>query len=290
MLGSMQIEAEHYAAFDTPDWHPELYTSLTDRGIFRQIHCRKAVLAEDLTETVSIYERTGATEAWAGLACCPEREIEMPKKTVLTSAELAYINDLVSSTSTESGEARAGFNVDGGEKANGLLLQLAAKANLTLEAELEDYCMSFPLKLTQDEFQAIHLRLAPPTIYERGPVLRAWRLHLDEPLPLLSDDGNETALSVHELSPNGLLVDVSPKNAPKHLHMHLALPGEGSLEIDAHRIRDAEGGMTAYEVEYPQDRDAERIRSYLYEQHQRLHPELQPELPSEMLAATPEPS
>lgn len=217
-----------------------------------------------------------------------EKEIEMQKKTVLTSAELAYINDLVTSSSPESGETRAGFSVDGGEKANGLLLQLAAKANLRLEAELEDYCMSFPLGLTQDEFQTIHLKLAPPTIYERGPVLRAWRLHLDEPLPLLSDDGNETALSVHELSPNGLLVDAgSQQKAPKHLHLHLALPGEDSLEIDAHRIRDADDGMTAYEVEYPKDKDAERIRSYLYEQHQRLHPDLQPELPG-MPAETPE--
>lgn len=215
----------------------------------------------------------------------------MAKKTVLTSAELAYINELVSGSPVEPGEARPGFRVDGGEKANGLLLQLAAKANLTLEAELEDYCMSFPLQLNQDEFQAIQLQLAPPTIYERGPVLRAWRLHLDEPLPLLSNDGNETALSVHELSPNGLLVDAGPKRkAPKHLHLHLALPGEGSLEIDAHRIREAEGGMTAYEVEYPRDRDAERIRSYLYEQHQRLHPELQPELPTETLADAPESS
>ncbi|AHL74486.1 hypothetical protein CH92_05025 [Stutzerimonas stutzeri] len=213
----------------------------------------------------------------------------MAKKTVLTSAELAYINELVNGSPVESGELRSGFRVDGGEKANGLLLQLAAKANLTLEAELEDYCMSFPLQLNQDEFQAIQLQLAPPTIYERGPVLRAWRLHLDEPLPLLSNDGSETALSVHELSPNGLLVDTGPKRkAPKHLHLRLALPGEASLEIDAHRIRDAAGGMTAYEVEYPQDRDAERIRSYLYEQHQRLHPELQPELPTETLADTPE--
>lgn len=212
----------------------------------------------------------------------------MPDKTVLTSAELAYINELVNSSKAEPGETRTGFRVDGGERANGLLLQLAAKANLTLEAELEHYCMSFPLQLNQDEFHTIQLQLAPPTIYERGPVLRAWRLHLDKPLPLLSNDGNETALSVHELSPNGLLVDTGQKRkAPKHLHLRLALPGEESLEIDAHRIRDADGGMTAYEVEYPQDRDAERIRSYLYEQHQRLHPELQPELPDEML--TPEP-
>lgn len=197
------------------------------------------------------------------------------QNTVLTSAELAYLNDLLSGSSTETSEVRAGFRVDGGERANGLLMQLAAKANLSLEAELEDYCMSFPLQLKRDEFQAIQLQLNPPTIYERGPVLRAWRLHLDEPLPLLSDDGHETALSVHELSPNGLLVNAGAKRkAPKHLLLNLPLPGEGSLKIDAHRVRDAEGGMTAYEVEYPQDRDAERIRSYLYEQHQRLHPEL----------------
>jgi len=76
----------------------------------------------------------------------------MPNKVDLTSAELAYINELVSGSSTEPGETRAGFHVDGGEKANGLLLQLAAKANLTLEAELDEYCMSFPLQLKQDEY------------------------------------------------------------------------------------------------------------------------------------------
>jgi hypothetical protein len=212
---------------------------------------------------------------WQSCPAALEREIVMPDKIKLTSAELAYINELISGSPSDASETRTGFRVDGGEKANGLLLQLAAKANLTLEAELADYCMSFPLRLEQDEFESIQLQLAPPTIYERGPVLRAWRLHLDEPLPLLSDDGNSTSLSVHELSPNGLLVDAGPKRkAPKHLHLHLALPGEGPLEIDAQRIREAEGGMTAYEVAYPQDKDAERIRSYLYEQHQRLYPEL----------------
>ncbi|MGM3388927.1 PilZ domain-containing protein [Stutzerimonas stutzeri] len=205
----------------------------------------------------------------------------MADKIELSSAELAYINELVNSSRAraEPGESRAGFRIDGGDRANALLLQLAAKANLTLEAELEDYCMSFPLQLTEDEFHSLTMQLAPPTIYERGPVLRAWRLHLDEPLPLLSTNGDKTALSVHELSPNGLVVDSGPKQAPKHLHLRLALPGNESLEVDGWRIRDTEDGMTAYEVEYPKDKDAERIRSYLYEQHQRLHPELQPELP-----------
>ncbi|MGK9065518.1 PilZ domain-containing protein [Stutzerimonas chloritidismutans] len=206
----------------------------------------------------------------------------MAEKIELSSAELAYINELVNSSRarSEPGETRAGFQVDGGDRANALLLQLAAKANLTLEAELEDYCMSFPLQLKQDEFQSITLQLAPPTIYERGPVLRAWRLHLDEPLPLLSTNGDKTTLSVHELSPKGLVVDTGPKQAPSHLHLRLELPGNEPLEVDGWRIRDTEDGMTAYEVQYPRDKDAERLRSYLYEQHQRLHPDLQPELPT----------
>ncbi|MHB0817034.1 PilZ domain-containing protein [Stutzerimonas stutzeri] len=205
----------------------------------------------------------------------------MAEKSTLTRTELAYINRLISNSRAESEDTQSGFRIDGGEHANSLLLQLAAKASLTLEAELDEYSMTFPLRLDEDELHGIQLQLAPPTIYERGPVLRAWRLQLEEPLALLSDDGNETALSVHELSPHGLLVDTgSKKKAPKHLHLHLALPGEDPLKIDAHQVRNAADGMTVYEVEY-ENKDAERIRSYLYEQHQRLHPELQQELPVE---------
>ena len=206
----------------------------------------------------------------------------MADKIALTHSELAYINRLLSDSDSQPDpdQSQSGFHVDGGEHANGLLLQLAAKASLSLEAQLEDYCMSFPLRLIEDELYGIQLQLAPPTIYERGPVLRAWRLHLDEPLALLSDDGCETALSVHELSAHGLLVDTGPKKAPKRLHLQLPLPGEAPLKFEAQQVRNSADGLTVYEVQY-EDRDAERIRSYLYEQHQRLHPELQQELPIE---------
>ena len=204
----------------------------------------------------------------------------MANKIVLTPAELAYINTLLSSSEPDADEIQSGFRIDGGGHANELLLQLAAKANLTLEAQLEAYCMSFPLRLSGDELQGIRLQLAPPTIYERGPMLRAWRLQLDEPLALLSDDGRETALSVHELSARGLLVDTGLKRAPKRLHLKLPLPGEDPLRFDALQVRNTASGMTVYEAEY-QSQDAERIRTYLYEQHQRLHPDLQQELPIE---------
>lgn len=206
----------------------------------------------------------------------------MANKTVLTQEELAYLAKLARHSESNGDEA-SGFTLDGGTDANNLLLQLSAKANLTLEADFEDYLLSFPLQLNEDEFHTVRLQLAPPTIYERGPVLRAWRLSLEQPLPLLAEDGGETTLTVHELSPNSLLVDTGGKRkAPKHFHLHLALPGEQSLQIDARRIREVERGMTAYEVDFPQEADAERIRNYLYQEHQRLHPELQAELPGEL--------
>ena len=206
----------------------------------------------------------------------------MANKTVLTPDELAYLAKLARRSDSPNAE-EPGFTLDGGLDANNLLLQLGARANLTLEAELEDYHLSFPLQLSEDEFHSIRLQLAPPTIYERGPVLRAWRLALDEPLPLLAEDGGETALTVHELSPKGLLVDTGgQRKAPKHFHLRLALPGERSLLIEARRIRAVERGMTAYEVDFPQEEDAECIRNYLYQEHQRLYPELQPELPNEV--------
>ena len=67
-----------------------------------------------------------------------EREVGMPNKTVLTSAELAYINDLVTGPSAETHQAQGGFRLDGGDKANTLLLRLAAKAKLTFDAEFDE--------------------------------------------------------------------------------------------------------------------------------------------------------
>ncbi|TBU99775.1 PilZ domain-containing protein [Stutzerimonas kirkiae] len=203
---------------------------------------------------------------------------------VLTKAELRYIHKLMRTPCDASNKEGPGFHIDGGGKANALLLQLAAQTRLTFEAQFDEFCMSFPLQLNEDEFHNLRLQLAPPTIYERGPTMRTWRLQLEQPLPLLEEDGEESPLSVHELSPDSLVVDTSHKRrAPRHFHLQLALPGEGSLQINARRISEARDGMAAYEVEFPEGRDAERVRSFLYAQHQKLHPELQPELPDDLV-------
>lgn len=208
----------------------------------------------------------------------------MAEKTLLTRDELAYINRLVNQDTPDAGARRSGFRVDGGPQSNELLARLASHAELSLQAKFDDFSMSFPLLLKEDEFHNLELQLAPPLIFENGSVTRAWRLHLDEPLPLLTDDGSESSLSVHELSSNGLLVNAGKqRKPPKHFNLRLALPNEPPLEVDASRVREVKGGLAAYEVEFVKVQDAERMRSFLYQQHQKLHPELQPELPADLV-------
>lgn len=210
--------------------------------------------------------------------------MQMAEESVLTMDELAYINRLVNRPGAEVAVPRSGFRIDGGPQSNELLARLATQSELSLQAKFDDFSMSFPLMLKEDEFHNLDLQLAPPIIYENGPVERAWRLQLEEPLPLLADDGSESSLSVHELSPHGLLVDAGKqRKPPKRFHLRLALPDEAPLEIEASRVREMKDGLAAYEVEFTKEQDAERIRAFLYQEHQRLHPELQPELPVELV-------
>ncbi|WP_312376589.1 PilZ domain-containing protein [Stutzerimonas nitrititolerans] len=209
----------------------------------------------------------------------------MTEETVLTRDELAYINRLVNRAGPDTGAPRTGFRIDGGPQPNELLVRLASQTELSLQAKFPDFTMSFPLQLKEDEFHNLDLQLAPPLIYEEhGSVTRAWRLQLEEPLALLTSDGSESSLSVQELSSHGLLVNAGKhRKPPKHFHLCLALPDDPPLEIEASRVREMKGGLAAYEVEFAKEQDAERIRAFLYQQHQRLHPELQPELPVDLV-------
>lgn len=203
----------------------------------------------------------------------------MVERTVLTSDELAFINKLIHRSTHNNGEHTAGFRLDGGPQSNELLLALATHSQLSLEAQTTRFRMSFPVQIREDEFHSLHLHLAPPVIFEHGPVNRAWRLRLEQPLALLKRDGEVSPLRVRELSSHGLLVDTgSNRKPPKHFHLRLVLPDDAPLEIEAHRVREVSDGVAAYEVEFNGEQDAERIRSFLYRQHRRLHPELPTDL------------
>lgn len=208
----------------------------------------------------------------------------MADQTVLTEDELAFIRQLMTRAAPAKGDGPTGFRIDGGAQSNELLLQLAARTELTLEARSGEFRMSFPLHIHEDELHSLNLQLSPPVIYEQSPTPRAWRLQLDEPLPLLERGGRPTALHVRELSSHSLLVEADNRHKPpKHFHLHLALPDEAPLEIDARRVREVKDGLAAYEVEFAGQKDAERIRSFLYQQHRLLHEDPLSESPPDLV-------
>ncbi len=165
------------------------------------------------------------------------------------------------------------FRVDGGDQANALLARLAANTQLSLESHFDDHWLSFPLQLVEDEFHALHLKMGAPCIYENGPVLRPWRLHLDESIALQDDEGGETCLSVRELSPNGLLIS-APGKAPLHFSLWLPLPGQEAIPLQAKRVRSVGPNRTAYRLIGCHVRNTERIRQFIFEQHRLKHPQL----------------
>ncbi|WP_434456447.1 PilZ domain-containing protein [Stutzerimonas urumqiensis] len=199
----------------------------------------------------------------------------MADQNILSSEELEFIGSLMGTNGRGTPTATASFRVDGGPQSNDFLMRLVGNAGLTLQAQFDQYCLAFSMHLAQDEFHSLQMTLSAPTIYERGPVPRAWRLQLETPLPLLEVDGSRSPLSVKELSPSGLLVRNKPsRSAPERFHLMLALPEGEALPVDARRVRHVASDLTAYTVDFAEERDAERVRRYLFEEHRHRHPEL----------------
>lgn len=200
---------------------------------------------------------------------------------LLTREELDFISELLDAPARR--KALPSFKLEGSWEASEMLSNLAAHARLALDAEFDAFCLSFPLRLVEDEFHAQHLELAPPTIYERGPRLRAWRLQLPTPVALLEADGGKTDLRAHEISPRGLLVSAARRRPPAHIDLCLPLPDGTSVPLSAHRIRETPEGLTAYALENESEQDTRRLRRFLFAQHRRLHPELGTEQPDDLV-------
>jgi hypothetical protein len=196
----------------------------------------------------------------------------MPKDPLLTQEELAYIHDLLGANGGPAG-ATPHFPVDSNPQTQALLATLGARAQLTLEARVGGQRLAFPLRLVEDEFRALHLKLDPPRIYEKdhGPVERPWRLQLPEVLILQDRDGRSTGLRVHELSPSGLLLETTESKPPPDFSLWLPLPDQAPLPLQGRYVRTVEGGLHAYCLKPGQRDDLKRLHQYLFQQH-RLHP------------------
>lgn len=195
----------------------------------------------------------------------------------LSQDEREFIQQLLISPVNGKPLQAPSFRVDGGEQANALLARLAANANLSLESQFDDFSMTFPLHVLEDEFHTLHLKLGAPSIFESGPVLRPWRLQLNQAIALLDAHGAPSSLSVQELSPNGLLVSSAAK-APLRFKLWLALPDQQPILIHGKRVRTVGKQLTAYTVQVgPENlQDGERIRQFIFQQHRLQHPQLCP--------------
>lgn len=200
----------------------------------------------------------------------------MSEQSELSSEELDFLRQLFSSQLIGQPLDIPSFKVDGGALANALLSRLGRHTQLSLQARMDNYSMSFPLQLVEDEMHSLQLELGAPSIYEEGAIRRPWRLVLDTPLALQDQDGADTALLVHEVAPDSLLIEQQGDAAlPAEFNLWLPLPGLESIPVKARRIRASTGQRAAYSVLLRHSEHTERIRQFIFKQYRQKNPQLQ---------------
>ena len=124
----------------------------------------------------------------------------MSHDALLTQDELDFIQTMHQNPLLNVRDASSSLMVNGMSQIRDLLTRLAAHEQVTIQAQIANQQMSFPLRLVEDEFHAQHLQLGAPSIFEDGPKARPWRLTLAEPVPLENIRGKAGHLWITELS------------------------------------------------------------------------------------------
>lgn len=197
----------------------------------------------------------------------------MQHDTLLTQAELDFIQNMQHNPRLNVRDATRSLIVNGGIQIQDLLTRLAAHQQITLQAQFDNQQMTFPLHLVEDEFHALHLEVGAPSIFEQGPQIRPWRLLLQEPLPLETEKGALTGLWVHELSFKGMLLENRRSTkAPKRFSAWLNPPGLRPIALHGTVERVTEKGLIAYRLSQRNKEQIERLRQYILAQHRQVHP------------------
>ncbi|MEK1905161.1 MAG: hypothetical protein AAAB13_05240 [Pseudomonas sp.] len=200
----------------------------------------------------------------------------MSEQSTLSGEELDFIRHLYDTQLSGKALHSPTFTVDGGPLANALLGRLGQHAQLSLEAQLGNYRMAFPLQLVEDEMHNLQLELGAPSIFEDGIIRRPWRLALPQPLHLLDEHGAVTSLRVNEISPGSLLLSQEGDGElPEQFCLWLPLPGHEPMAINGLRIRPVGSRQAAYRLLLNHHEHRERVRQYIFEQYRQRHPQLQ---------------
>ena len=173
----------------------------------------------------------------------------MHRDALLTQDELDFIQTMQHNPQLNVRDATSSLLVNGGSQIRDLLTRLAAHEQVTIQANFENQQMTFPLHLVEDEFHALHLRLGVPSIYEDGPLVRPWRLVLEEPVALENAQGQPGTMWVHEVSFKGVLLEVRNKTkAPKHFALWFSPSGYERIALRGTFEKETEQRFYAYQL------------------------------------------
>ena len=200
----------------------------------------------------------------------------MQRDALLTQDELDFIQNMHHNPQLNVRDVSSSLTVNGGAQIRDLLTRLAAHEQVTIQAQFDNQQMTFPLHLVEDEFHALHLRLGVPSIFEDGPMIRPWRLVLEEPVALENVKGQPGALWVHEVSFKGLLVQSRGRSKPpRTFSMWFSPSGYERIAVRGTLERETARGLFAYRLSQNDVDETERLRQFILQQHRLSHPEVQ---------------
>lgn len=199
----------------------------------------------------------------------------MQRDALLTQDELDFIQDMHHNPQLNVRDVTSSLTVNGGAQIRDLLTRLAAHDHVTLQAQFDNQQMTFPLQLVEDEFHAVHLRLGVPSIFEDGPMIRPWRLALEEPVALENIKGQPAALWVHEVSFKGLLIEIRGRiKAPRTFSLWFSPSGYERIAVRGTLERETARGLFAYRLNQSDAEETERLRQFILQQHRLFHPQV----------------
>ncbi|NBF11954.1 hypothetical protein [Pseudomonas sp. Fl4BN1] len=199
----------------------------------------------------------------------------MQRDTLLTQDELDFIQTMQHNPQLNVRDATSSLLVNGGSQIRDLLTRLAASEKVTLQAHFDNQQMTFPLQLVEDEFHALHLRLGVPSIFEDGPMVRPWRLALEEPVALENVKGQPGRLWVREVSFKGVLLEIRNRTRPpKQFGLWFSPSGYERIALHGRFERQTEAGFYAYRLDQSDEEETERLRQFILQQHRHTHPAL----------------
>ena len=199
----------------------------------------------------------------------------MQRDALLTQDELDFIQNMQHNPQLNLRDASSNLTVNGGAQLRDLLTRLAAHDHVTIQAQVDNQQLTFPLQLVEDAFNAVHLRLGVPSIFEDGPMIRPWRLALEAPVPLENIRGQAGALWVHEVSFKGVLVESRSRiKAPKNFSLWFSPSGYERIALRGTLERETARGLFAYRLSQSNADETERLRQFILHQHRLAHPQM----------------